>query len=46
MFTMLDEIENVAVSELSNARKKLNHEYMGNMRLVEREMEEVYDTFS
>lgn len=46
MFTMLDEIENVAVSELSNARKKLNHEYRGNLSLAEREMEDVYDTFT
>lgn len=42
----MDKIEDVAVNELIHARKMLNNEYMGNLRLVEKEMEEVCDVFS
>ncbi|CDW81983.1 UNKNOWN [Stylonychia lemnae] len=46
IFSIMDKIENVAVNELVQARHKLNHKYLGNLKLVEREMEEMCDVFS
>ena len=45
-FTMYDQLSNKVTDRMNRARRELTSEHSDTIRLVEREIEEVYDNFT